>query len=315
MHQPYAVGTASGAVCHPQGPADAPPLGHDRGQLSSNASGRLRIDRRRVGRPWLLQRPVELPQRRPAGPVAIRSRPRLRRGEPLARRRSPSVGAFGSVPVDRAAQPRACVGGGRWSRRPSSPHCGRAPDAGSPATWRVPPPIEALGDRPNRKVRNRPSPRAGRRRANAARCRRRRRGSATRALGRAPQSPAMRRRDEDGDRGAQAAVITSRHLLVVNCVMELGSVSAAARRLRVSQPSITKTVRMTEQELGISLFLRVGGRLQPTPEPSSSCPRSDDCRASSTPSRNSPTRSATGEPGASASSATPPWRTPSSRRR
>ncbi|ACA18233.1 transcriptional regulator, LysR family [Methylobacterium sp. 4-46] len=61
-------------------------------------------------------------------------------------------------------------------------------------------------------------------------------------------------------------MINIRHLLVVNLVMELGSVSAAARRLRISQPSITKTVRMAEQELGISLFLRVGGRLQPTPE-------------------------------------------------
>jgi DNA-binding transcriptional LysR family regulator len=57
-----------------------------------------------------------------------------------------------------------------------------------------------------------------------------------------------------------------RHILVVNLVMELGSVSAAARRLRVSQPSITKTVRLAEEELGIPLFRRTGGRLQPTPE-------------------------------------------------
>lgn len=57
-----------------------------------------------------------------------------------------------------------------------------------------------------------------------------------------------------------------RHILIVNLVMELGTVSAAARRLRISQPSITKTVRLAEQELGIPLFRRVGGRLQPTPE-------------------------------------------------
>ncbi len=57
-----------------------------------------------------------------------------------------------------------------------------------------------------------------------------------------------------------------RHLLIVDLVMDLGSVSAAARRLRVSQPSITKTVHLAEQELGIPLFRRVGGRLQPTPE-------------------------------------------------
>ncbi len=61
-------------------------------------------------------------------------------------------------------------------------------------------------------------------------------------------------------------MINIRHLLVAHAVLEHGSVSAAARRLRVSQPSITKTLKLAEQELGIALFERVAGRLQPTSE-------------------------------------------------
>lgn len=61
-------------------------------------------------------------------------------------------------------------------------------------------------------------------------------------------------------------MINVRHLLVAHAVLEHGSVSAAARRLRVSQPSVTKTLRLAEQDLGIPLFERVAGRLQPTSE-------------------------------------------------
>lgn len=49
-------------------------------------------------------------------------------------------------------------------------------------------------------------------------------------------------------------------------IMTLGSASAAAERLGVSQPSVTKTLQQLEEELGYQLFERIRGRLQPTQE-------------------------------------------------
>lgn len=57
-----------------------------------------------------------------------------------------------------------------------------------------------------------------------------------------------------------------RQLEVFFAVMQAGSVSAAAERLRVSQPSVTKTLKQAEESLGYDLFDRVKGRLQPTEE-------------------------------------------------
>jgi DNA-binding transcriptional LysR family regulator len=57
-----------------------------------------------------------------------------------------------------------------------------------------------------------------------------------------------------------------RQIEVFQAVMLHGSVSAAARHLSVSQPSVSKVIQHAEQQLGFALFLRVRGRLQPTRE-------------------------------------------------
>ncbi|MCG8440946.1 MAG: LysR family transcriptional regulator [Caulobacterales bacterium] len=57
-----------------------------------------------------------------------------------------------------------------------------------------------------------------------------------------------------------------RHIEIFHAVMETGSVSAAAGRLGVTQPSVTKTLQQAEADLGYLLFDRVKGRLQPTEE-------------------------------------------------
>ncbi len=48
--------------------------------------------------------------------------------------------------------------------------------------------------------------------------------------------------------------------------MLTGSVSGAARMLSVTQPAVSRTLQHAELQLGFALFLRDGGRLQPTPE-------------------------------------------------
>ncbi len=55
-----------------------------------------------------------------------------------------------------------------------------------------------------------------------------------------------------------------RHIEVFHSVYLNGSVSAAARALNVSQPSVSKVLRHAESLLGFPLFDRTGGRLVPT---------------------------------------------------
>jgi DNA-binding transcriptional LysR family regulator len=62
------------------------------------------------------------------------------------------------------------------------------------------------------------------------------------------------------------AELNVKRLAVFRAVVAAGSVSAAARRLYISQPAVTKTVRLLEEEVGLPLFLRVNGRLVLTPE-------------------------------------------------
>lgn len=49
-------------------------------------------------------------------------------------------------------------------------------------------------------------------------------------------------------------------------VVETGSISGAAALLNVSQPNVSRIVKHTESRLGMLLFQRTKGRLQPTPE-------------------------------------------------
>lgn len=55
-----------------------------------------------------------------------------------------------------------------------------------------------------------------------------------------------------------------RHIEIFHAVYVNGSVSAAARMLNVSQPSVSKVLRHAESLLGFPLFHRTGGRLVPT---------------------------------------------------
>jgi DNA-binding transcriptional LysR family regulator len=57
-----------------------------------------------------------------------------------------------------------------------------------------------------------------------------------------------------------------RHIEVFSCIMRTGSVSEASRELHLSQPAVSKTLQQAESTLGLALFKRVNGRLQPTPE-------------------------------------------------
>src|SRR3954451_5356982 len=57
-----------------------------------------------------------------------------------------------------------------------------------------------------------------------------------------------------------------RQIEVFHAVYVSGSVTAAARALHVSQPSVSKTLRHTEDGLGFALFRRLKGRLLPTEE-------------------------------------------------
>lgn len=61
-------------------------------------------------------------------------------------------------------------------------------------------------------------------------------------------------------------MLNVRYLAVFRAVAKAGSVSAAARTLNVSQPAVTKTVRLLEERLGLALFSRINGRLVITPE-------------------------------------------------
>jgi DNA-binding transcriptional LysR family regulator len=57
-----------------------------------------------------------------------------------------------------------------------------------------------------------------------------------------------------------------RQLEVFRAVMDCGSASAAAKLLQMSQPAVSRHLSQMERELGLELFLRGGGKLQPTPD-------------------------------------------------
>lgn len=57
-----------------------------------------------------------------------------------------------------------------------------------------------------------------------------------------------------------------RHIEVFHAVYLSGSMTGAAARLNVSQPSVSKVLAHAEQQLGYLLFDRTKGKLVPTPE-------------------------------------------------
>lgn len=57
-----------------------------------------------------------------------------------------------------------------------------------------------------------------------------------------------------------------RQLTIFRAVMRFGSVTRAAEMLNMTQPNVSKTIRNIEDQIGIRLFRRIGGRLTPTPE-------------------------------------------------
>ncbi|HEX2726804.1 MAG TPA: LysR substrate-binding domain-containing protein [Beijerinckiaceae bacterium] len=61
-------------------------------------------------------------------------------------------------------------------------------------------------------------------------------------------------------------MLNLRQLEIFRAVMVAGSLTAAGRRLHMSQPAVSKAVRRMEDVLGFQLFRRVHGRAQPTAE-------------------------------------------------
>jgi DNA-binding transcriptional LysR family regulator len=57
-----------------------------------------------------------------------------------------------------------------------------------------------------------------------------------------------------------------RQFEIFEAVMRTGSLSEAARVLGVSQPAVSKSIRLAEQAAGFVLFRRARGRLYPSPE-------------------------------------------------
>jgi DNA-binding transcriptional LysR family regulator len=73
--------------------------------------------------------------------------------------------------------------------------------------------------------------------------------------------------------------VNLRQLEVFEAVMRTGSVSEAARALNVSQPAVTKSLRLAEQAAGFVLFRRVRGRLFPSPEAETLLPQVERMRS------------------------------------
>lgn len=60
--------------------------------------------------------------------------------------------------------------------------------------------------------------------------------------------------------------LSLRQIEVIRAVLRAGTLTSAARQLGVSQPGISRVLRIAENRLGLALFERRAGRLHPTPE-------------------------------------------------
>jgi hypothetical protein len=60
------------------------------------------------------------------------------------------------------------------------------------------------------------------------------------------------------------SALTFRKLEMVEAIAKLGSVSAAAEAMGVSQPALSQGIQSIEAELGVTLFSRGPRGLQPT---------------------------------------------------
>jgi DNA-binding transcriptional LysR family regulator len=67
-------------------------------------------------------------------------------------------------------------------------------------------------------------------------------------------------------------MLSMRELEVFRRVMELGTITAAAEALRISQPAVSRTLQQAERRLGFPLFWRRKKRLLATPEAQSLFP-------------------------------------------
>lgn len=65
--------------------------------------------------------------------------------------------------------------------------------------------------------------------------------------------------------GASDAFPTAHQLALIAAVAEHGGITAAAAALDISQPAVTSQIRAAEKSLGQQLFVRIRGRLLPTP--------------------------------------------------
>ena len=57
-----------------------------------------------------------------------------------------------------------------------------------------------------------------------------------------------------------------RQIEAFKAVVETGSVTAASKRLSLTQPAVSKLIAYLERSVGMKLFERARGRLQATPE-------------------------------------------------
>jgi DNA-binding transcriptional LysR family regulator len=61
-------------------------------------------------------------------------------------------------------------------------------------------------------------------------------------------------------------IMRLKHIEIFHAIMRAGTLSKAAEHLCISQPAMSKALAQAERGFGLSLFLRINGRLQPTHE-------------------------------------------------